>query len=152
MNISPLGTLARTHTAGELTAADVGKEVILLGWVHRVRDLGALVFIDVRDRHGITQVVARENDALVTEAKRLRSEFVVAVTGTVCIRAADAVNAKMQTGGIEVEARDIRLLNEARVPPFQIADEFAVIAEDMRLKYRYLDLRRPRMQRNIALR
>src|SRR5829696_7340064 len=123
MNISPLGKLARTHTAGELTAADVGKDVVLLGWIHRIRDLGALVFIDLRDRHGLTQVVARENEPLVNEVKRLRSEFVIAVRGTVVTRAADAVNPKMKTGEIEVDASDIRLLNEAKVPPFSIADE-----------------------------
>jgi aspartyl-tRNA synthetase len=152
MNISPLGTLARTHTAGELTAAHVGSEVVLLGWIHRVRDLGSLVFIDMRDRHGITQVVARENDTLVNEAKRLRSEFVIAVIGKVVHRAADALNPRMRTGEIEVEAREIRLLNDAKVPPFSIADETSQASEDMRLRYRYLDLRRPRMQRNIAMR
>ena len=152
MNISPLGKLARTHTAGELTAADVGSNVVLLGWIHRLRDLGALVFVDVRDRHGITQVVARENDALVNEVKRLRSEFVIAVMGKVVNRAGDAVNPRMKTGEIEVEAQEIRLLNDARVPPFTIADETTQASEDMRLRYRYLDLRRPRMQRNIALR
>ncbi|HEY0874538.1 MAG TPA: aspartate--tRNA ligase [Vicinamibacterales bacterium] len=152
MNISPLGNLSRTHTAGELTAQDVGKDVVLLGWVHRLRDLGSLVFIDLRDRHGMTQVVVRENDALVEEAKHLRSEFVIAVTGKVFARAADAVNAKMKTGEIEVEAREIRLLNDAKVTPFPINNEEAVIAEEMRLKYRYLDLRRPRMQHNITMR
>jgi aspartyl-tRNA synthetase len=152
MNISPLGKLARTHTAGELTTADVGKDVVLLGWVHRVRDLGSLVFIDVRDRHGLTQVVARENDTLVEEAKRLRSEFVIAVIGKVVVRAADAVNPKMKTGQIEVEVRELRLLNDARVPPFSISNEDAPIAEEMRLRYRYLDLRRPRMQHNLVLR
>jgi aspartyl-tRNA synthetase len=152
MNISPLGNLARTHTAGELTAADVGTDVILLGWVHRIRDLGSLVFIDLRDRHGLTQIVARENEALVGDAKRLRSEFVIAVTGRVVERAPEAVNAKMKTGAIEVEAREIRLLNEAKVPPFSISNEEAPIAEEMRLRYRYLDLRRPRMQHNLALR
>jgi aspartyl-tRNA synthetase len=152
MNISPLGKLARTHTAGELTAADVGKTVVLLGWIHRLRDLGSLVFIDLRDRHGITQVVARENDALVNEVKRLRSEFVIAVIGTVVNRGADAVNPRMKTGEIEVEAQEIRLLNDARVPPFTIADETTQASEDMRLRYRYLDLRRPRMQHNLALR
>ena len=152
MNIEPLGRLARTHTAGELTANDVGKDVILFGWVHRVRDLGSLVFIDLRDRHGLTQVVARENDALVQESKRLRSEFVIAVIGKVVKRAADAANPKMKTGDIEVEAREIRLLNDAKVPPFPISSEEAPVAEEMRLKYRYLDLRRPRMQHNIALR
>jgi aspartyl-tRNA synthetase len=152
MDISPLGTLARTHTAGELTSADVGRDVVLLGWVHRVRDLGSLVFIDLRDRHGLTQIVARAHDALVEEAKRLRSEFVIAVSGQVVGRAADAVNPRLKTGGIEIEAREIRLLNDAKVPPFSIASEEAPIAEEMRLKYRYLDLRRPRMQHNLALR
>ncbi len=152
MNISPLGDLARTHTAGELTAADVGKSVVLLGWVHRVRDLGSLVFVDLRDRYGITQIVARENDALVEGAKKLRSEFVIAVIGCVVRRAVEAVNAKMSTGEIEVEAREIRLLNESRVPPFPISNDEVPVAEEMRLKYRYLDLRRPRMQHNLALR
>jgi aspartyl-tRNA synthetase len=152
MNIEPLGNLERTNTAGELSAADVGKEVVLLGWVHRVRDLGSLVFIDLRDRHGLTQVVARENDALVSEAKKLRSEFVIAVLGQVVQRAAESVNAKMKTGEVEVEAREIRLLNDAKVPPFPISSDEVTVAEETRLKYRYLDLRRPRMQHNIALR
>jgi aspartyl-tRNA synthetase len=152
MEITPLGKLARTHTAGDLAAADVGKDVVLLGWVHRVRDLGSLVFIDLRDRHGLTQVVVRENEPLVEEAKHLRSEFVIAVIGTVVARGADAVNAKMKTGEIEVEAREIRLLNDAKVTPFPISNEEAPIAEEMRLKYRYLDLRRSRMQHNLALR
>ena len=78
MQIEPLGTLARTHSCGALRAQDVGEEVVLLGWVHRVRDLGSLVFIDLRDRHGVTQILARDDDALVADAKRLRSEFVVA--------------------------------------------------------------------------
>jgi aspartyl-tRNA synthetase len=135
-----------------LTSQDVGKEVVLLGWIHRIRDLGSLVFIDLRDRHGWTQIVARENEALVAEAKRLRSEFVIAVAGRVVARGADAVNSKMRTGEIEVEAREIRLLNDAKVPPFPIATEEVPVAEEMRLKYRYLDLRRPRMQHNLALR
>jgi len=151
MNIEPLGTLARTHTCGELTAAGVGKDVVLLGWVHRVRDLGALVFIDVRDRHGITQVVARSTEALVADAKRLRSEYVIAVMGRVEKRGADAVNHKIKTGEIEVDAREFRLLNDAKTPPFTIADE-AEVTEETRLRYRYIDLRRPRMQRNITMR
>jgi aspartyl-tRNA synthetase len=152
MNISPLGNLARSHTAGELTAADAGADVVLLGWVHRVRDLGSLVFIDLRDRHGMTQVVVRENEPLVEDAKRLRAEFVIAVSGRVFVRAAEAVNPRMKTGAIEVEAREIRLLNDAKVPPFSISNEEVPVAEEMRLKYRYLDLRRPRMQHNLALR
>ena len=152
MNIEPLGKTARTHTNGELTSQDVGKDVVLLGWIHRIRDLGSLVFIDLRDRHGLTQVVARENDALVNEVKRLRSEFVIAVKGKVFARAAEAVNPKMKTGEIEVEAFEIRLLNDAKVTPFPIADETTQASEDLRLKYRYLDLRRPRLQRNLTLR
>ena len=147
----PLGTLARTHTCGGLSAADVDKEVVLLGWVHRIRDLGSLVFLDVRDRHGITQVVARENEALVEAAQRLRPEFVVAVLGKVERRAPETVNPKMKTGEIEVAAAEIRLLNDAKTPPFPIADE-SPVSEDTRLKYRYLDLRRQRMQRNMTLR
>ena len=152
MNIAPLGSLARTHTAGQLTAAEVGADVVLLGWVHRVRDLGSLVFVDLRDRYGMTQIVVRENEPLVDEAKRLRAEFVIAVRGTVVARAADAVNLRMQTGAIEVEAGAIILLNDAKVPPFSISNEEVPVAEEMRLKYRYLDLRRPRMQHNLALR
>jgi aspartyl-tRNA synthetase len=147
----PLGTLARTHTCGGLTAADVDRDVVLLGWVHRIRDLGSLVFLDVRDRHGITQVVARENDALVAAAQRLRPEYVVAVLGTVERRAPETINPKMKTGEIEVAAAEIRLLNDARTPPFSIADD-SPVSEDTRLKYRYLDLRRQRMQRNMILR
>src|SRR5688572_5378436 len=147
----PLGTLARTHTCGGLSAADVGKDVVLLGWVHRIRDLGSLVFIDVRDRHGATQVVAREDDPLVSAAQRLRPEFVVAVLGRVEQRAPETVNPKMKTGQVEVVASEIRLLNDSKTPPFPIADD-SPVSEDTRLKYRYLDLRRARMQHNIALR
>jgi aspartyl-tRNA synthetase len=151
MNIEPLGQLARTHTCGGLRADDVGKEVVLLGWVHRVRDLGSLVFVDVRDRHGVTQVVARDNEALVADAKRLRSEFVVAVIGEVENRAPETVNSKIATGAIEVSAREIRLLNDAKTPPFPVGDDVDV-SEETRLKYRYIDLRRPRMQRNMIMR
>ena len=86
MEISALGQLARTHTAGDLTLEDVGRSVVLLGWVHRLRDLGSLVFVDLRDRYGITQVVVRDNEPLVEDAKQLRSEFVIAVLGTVAAR------------------------------------------------------------------
>jgi aspartyl-tRNA synthetase len=151
MNIEPQGKLGRTHTCGALRPDDVGQDVVLLGWVHRVRDLGSLVFIDLRDRHGVTQVVARDSEALVADAKRLRSEFVVAVIGRVEPRAPDTVNAKIATGRIEVSAREIRLLNEAKTPPFMIGDDVEV-TEETRLKYRYIDLRRPRMQRNMIMR
>ena len=151
-NVVPLGDLARTHTCGALDAADAGRDVVLLGWVHRVRDLGSLVFIDVRDRYGITQVVVRDNPALVERAQRLRPEYVVAVLGRVDRRSPESVNPKVSTGEIEVDAREIRVLNDAKTPPFPIADESIVVAEDTRLKYRYLDLRRTRMQRNLTLR
>ncbi len=149
--VEPLGPLARTHTCGGLNGSNVGQDVVLLGWVHRVRDLGSLVFVDLRDRHGLTQVIVRDDESLVADAKRLRPEYVVAVIGRVEPRAPEAVNTKIATGEIEVAAREVRLLNVAKTPPFPIADETPV-SEDVRLKYRYLDLRRSRMQRNIALR
>jgi aspartyl-tRNA synthetase len=134
-----------------LRAADMGGEATLLGWVHRVRDLGSLVFIDVRDRFGVTQVVARDDEALLAQAKRLRPEVVVALSGTVERRSDETLNPKIATGEVEVAAREILVLSESRRPPFQIADETPV-SEDLRLKYRYLDLRRERMQRNLQLR
>src|SRR5689334_3442568 len=147
----PLGTLTRTHSCGALRGDDVGAEAVLLGWVHRLRDLGGVTFIDIRDRAGSSQVVVRENDTLMPIAKRLRSEFVIAVGGIVQRRSEDTVNAKLATGEVEVLAREIRVLNEAKTPPFQIADD-SPVSEDIRLKYRYLDLRRTRLQTNIGLR
>ncbi|MBM3780528.1 MAG: aspartate--tRNA ligase [Acidobacteria bacterium] len=146
-----LGSLARTHTCGALRSSDVGASVVLLGWVHRIRDLGALVFLDVRDRHGLTQVVIEQNDPLLDKAKRLRSEFVVAVFGTVERRSAETVNTAVPTGEVEVRVSDLRVLNEARTPPFSIAEDQNV-SEETRLRYRYLDLRRPTLQHNIGLR
>jgi aspartyl-tRNA synthetase len=130
---------------------DVGKDVVVLGWVHRIRDLGGVTFLDIRDRAGVSQVVVRENDALMTAAKRLRSEFVVGISGVVQRRSTDTVNPKLATGEVEILARSIRLLNEAKTPPFQIAED-GPVSEDVRLKYRYLDLRRPRLQYNMGLR
>src|SRR6476659_7209730 len=147
----PLGHLTRTHTCGALRPADVGADVVLLGWVHRIRDLGGVMFIDIRDRAGVSQVVVRENEAQMAVAKRLRSEFVVGVSGTVQRRSDDTINPKLATGEVEVLARDIRILNEAKTPPFQIAEE-SPVSEDVRLKYRYLDLRRSRLQANMGLR
>jgi aspartyl-tRNA synthetase len=146
-----LGSLSRTHTCGALRASDVGAQVVLLGWIHRVRDLGRLLFLDVRDRHGITQVLVPNDSPVMAVAKRLRSEFVVAVLGPVELRGADTVNAKLDTGEVEVLAQEIRLLNEAKTPPFPVADDTPV-SEDVRLRYRYLDLRRPRLQFNLGLR
>jgi len=147
-----LGELTRTHTCGALRPEDVGADVVLLGWVHRVRDLGGLLFVDVRDRAGLTQIVFdKDEEALMAKAKRLRSEFVVGVAGRVRRRSADTVNPKLATGEVEVVVRHLALLNEAKTPPFPIADDTPV-SEDVRLKYRYLDLRRPRLQANIGLR
>jgi aspartyl-tRNA synthetase len=150
MTVEPLGQLARTHTCGQLTAADAGQAVVLLGWVHRVRDLGGVLFFDLRDRHGLTQIVVR-NEALAEDAKRLRPEFVVGVTGRVDPRDKAAVNPKLPTGEIEVDAREIRLLNDAKTPPFPINEDSAV-SEEIRLRYRYLDLRKPKLQHNLLLR
>jgi aspartyl-tRNA synthetase len=147
----PLGELTRTHTCGSLRADDVGARAVLLGWVHRIRDLGGVTFIDVRDRAGLSQVVVRENEELMAAAKRLRPEFVVAVSGVVQRRSAETINPKLATGEVEVLAREIRILNEAKTPPFQIAEDTPV-SEDVRLKYRYLDLRRGRLQTNMGLR
>src|SRR5213594_452462 len=147
----PLGDLTRTHTCGALRASDVGAEAIVLGWVHRIRDLGGVAFIDIRDREGVSQVVVRENEALMAVAKRLRSEYVIGVSGVVQRRSQDTVNPKLATGEVEILAREIRLLNEAKTPPFQISDD-SPVSEDVRLRYRYLDLRRPRLQQNIGLR
>jgi aspartyl-tRNA synthetase len=147
----PLGDWTRTHTCGALRADDVGAEAVLLGWVHRVRDLGGVTFIDVRDRDGITQVVVRENEAIMAAAKRLRAEYVIGVKGLVQRRSDDTVNPKLATGEVELLVRELRTLNEARTPPFQIAED-SPVSEDVRLRYRYLDLRRPRLQYNIGLR
>ena len=141
----------RTHTCGELRAVDVGIDVTLMGWVHKVRDLGSLIFVDIRDRHGITQVVARDDDALLDLAKRLRPEFVVCVEGPIERRSDDTLNTKIATGEVEVAAQAITVLNQAVTPPFQI-DEESPVSEEVRLRYRYLDLRRQRMRDNIGLR
>ena len=152
LDVELLGSLRRTHTAGELTAADTGGEVVLLGWVHRVRDLGSLVFFDLRDRYGLTQIVAREDSPeAVQVAGRLRPEFVVAVIGRVEARSKESINRKIRTGEIEVVAREIRLLNDAKTPPFPVNEDTSV-AEETRLRYRYLDLRRPKLQQNLILR
>jgi len=147
-----LGDWTRTDTCGALRAADIGREVTLLGWVHRVRDLGALVFLDLRDRDGLTQVVVQEGQPFLETVKHLRAEFVIGVKGIVRARAADAVNLRMATGEVEVAVGEFRVLNDAAVPPFQISDEAALASDDLRLRYRYLDLRRPKLQANMRLR
>jgi aspartyl-tRNA synthetase len=148
-----LGTLARTDTCGALRAADEGKEVVLLGWVNRRRDHGNLIFLDLRDRFGITQIVLDRDLTPEGHAKaeHVRPEYVVAVLGTVRLRGMGATNPNMLTGDIEVSARELRVLNDARLAPFSPAED-AIANEEVRLKYRYIDLRRADMQRNFLVR
>ena len=143
--------LVRSHTCGELRPGDVGADVVLMGWVHKIRDLGSLIFIDIRDRYGITQIVAREGDDTLAIVKQVRPEFVVAITGPVERRSDDTLNPKIGTGEVEVAIQSLTVLSEAKTPPFQI-DEETPVSEEVRLRYRYLDLRRDRMQKNIGLR
>jgi aspartyl-tRNA synthetase len=148
-----LGDLRRTHSCGELRASDAGKPALLMGWVHRRRDLGGLIFIHLRDRHGVTQLVFDEskNPQAHKRAQELSSEFVIAAEGVVTLRSPETVNTNIATGEIEVAVNKIWILNESRTPPFPLEDNVDV-KEDIRLKYRYVDLRRPRMQRNIIMR
>ncbi len=148
-----LGDLRRTHNCGELRVSDTGARAVLMGWVHRRRDLGGVIFIHLRDREGETQVVFRADldPEVHRKAELLRPEYVVAVEGVVQRRSEDTVNPKMPTGEIEVFADRLWILNESKTPPFPLEDSVEV-SEDVRLKYRFVDLRRPRMQRNIILR
>ena len=148
-----LGDLKRTGYCGDLRKGDVDREVTLLGWVQRRRDLGGLIFVELRDRQGIIQVVF--NPGVSSEAhekaQTLRSEYVVGIKGTVVKRPEGTVNPRLNTGEIEVAAKELKILNVSKTPPFLIEDEEEV-AEDTRLKYRYLDLRKPGLQRNLILR
>src|SRR3954453_9707622 len=148
-----LGDLQRTHTCGELRSADTGKRVVLMGWVHRRRDLGGVYFVHLRDRAGVTQLVFRQDgDPVVHDkAEMLGPEYVIAVEGIVERRSPETVNANIPTGEVEIAVDKIWILNESRTPPFPL-EEHVDVKEDVRLKYRYVDLRRPHMQRNIALR
>lgn len=143
----------RTHTCGELNASHVGQTVVLNGWVHTRRDHGNVIFYDIRDRRGMTQVVFNQetNAKAHEQAHQLRSEFVVAIQGTVSKRPAGSENPKLPTGQIEVMVQTVEVLNPSQTPPFLIEDE-AEVTEALRLKYRYLDLRRPKMQKLVALR
>ena len=143
----------RTHSCGELNAKQIGQTVVLNGWVQRRRDHGMVIFIDLRDRTGITQVVfnAERNHRVHQAAHALRSECVVSVIGQVMARPDESKNPNLSTGEIEVFVDEVEILNEAKTPPFLIEDE-AEVTEAIRLKYRFLDLRRPRMQRLLRLR
>lgn len=148
-----LGGMKRTHHCGELRANNIGEEVVLMGWVQRRRDHGGLIFVDLRDRSGLAQVVFSpdvDNDSFA-KAETIRSEYVLAVRGKVVPRPEGTVNENLPTGEIDVNCFEVRILNKAKTPPFYIEEDIDV-DENLRLKYRYLDLRRPDMQKTIALR
>jgi aspartyl-tRNA synthetase len=144
----------RTHTCGELRATDSGVSARLAGWVHRRRDLGHLIFLELRDRYGITQVIvdAIESPDAHSAASRVRSEFVVSVAGTVAARLEGTQNPRLATGAIELRASEVQILSESKTPPFYINEPDAPIDEALRLRYRYLDIRREPMQRRLLLR
>jgi len=143
----------RTNYCGQITKEQIGETVTLNGWVQRRRDLGGMIFIDLRDRSGLVQVVfnADEGKDLLEKAEKLRAEYIVEVTGNVVERLEGAVNPNMATGEIEIVATELTIVNKSKTPPFEITDNLNV-ADDLRLKYRYIDLRRPRMQENIMIR
>jgi aspartyl-tRNA synthetase len=153
MQLDFLGDLKRTHRCGELRAADAGKTATLMGWINRRRDLGNIIFVDLRDRTGITQIVFdnESNSVLHARAEDLRSEYVVAVTGLVKLRDEDTRNSNLETGDVELVVTAMWLLNESKLPPF-LPSEKVISNEELRLKYRYVDLRRPEMQFNIETR
>jgi len=146
-------TLKRSHGCGELSLADAGKDIVLMGWVDTRRDLGGVVFIELRDRSGVIQVVfsPEHNPEVHQLSAKLRSEYVIAVKGKLSPRPDDSINKNLTSGNIEVYASHLEILNSAKTPPFEIADDINV-DESLRLKYRYLDLRRPKMQQNLRLR
>ena len=142
----------RTHSCGVLTDKNIGEEVLLMGWVQRRRDHGGVIFIDLRDREGITQIVLNESAPVARETgEAVRNEYVIAVKGKVVARPDGMINPNIKTGMIDVIVSEIKILNNALTPPFMI-DEHTDAAEDVRLKYRYLDLRRPQLQKNIIMR
>ena len=150
--------LKRSHRCTEVSAAQIGANVTVMGWVQKSRNKGGIIFVDLRDRSGILQIIFEESDCgaeSFAKAEKLRSEFVIAVTGRVEARSGsenkDVVNKNLATGAIEVRAKSLRILSESETPPFPI-EEKSKTKEELRLKYRYLDLRRPDIQRNLMLR
>src|SRR3989338_2265910 len=143
----------RTHTCDQIRDTHQGQSVTLAGWVHRRRDHGGLIFVDLRDRYGLTQIVSdpRNDETMHAVMDAVRSEYVIQVTGTVRLRPDGMENAGMDTGKVELLVSEVKILNEALTPPFEI-DQEKTVNEEMRLKYRYLDLRRDRMKNNIVTR
>ncbi len=147
--------MLRTHTCGQLGEAEIGKKVILTGWVHRRRDHGGVIFIDLRDRYGLTQIKfdPEINKKSHAEADKLRSEWVVKAEGTVIARPADMLNEKLKTGKIEIEISELEVLNTSKTPPFELIEEKSIdVNEGLRLKYRFIDLRRPKLQEMLKVR
>ena len=146
-----MGNLRRTTMCGLLRPENVGEEVVLMGWVQKERNLGSIIFVDLRDTTGITQIVFDDtiSDELFTKAEKVRAEYVLAVRGKVRLRS--SINKEIPTGEIEVLADELKILDESITPPIYIKDDDNV-SETMRLKYRYLDLRKPKMQENLKLR
>jgi len=153
MKLDAMGDLHRTHTCGELRKGDIGKSVVLMGWVHRRRNLGGLLFIDLRDRYGLTQIVfhPEADPAMFERGGHLGAEFVVAVTGEVAERPDGTTNPDLATGEVEVHVAELKVLNASLTPPF-VLEEPVKASDELRLEYRYLDLRRPHMQRLIEAR
>ena len=152
--LDSLDGLQRSHSCGVLRSDDIDKEVVLMGWVQRRRDHGGLIFVDLRDREGLTQVVFNPdiNDLAHAKADMLRSEFVIAVRGIVIPRPEGMTNPNLPTGEIEVAVEELRLLNTSQTPPFELEDFKLDTSEAIRLRYRYLDLRRPSLMHNLLLR
>ncbi|PLX89327.1 MAG: aspartate--tRNA ligase [Desulfuromonas sp.] len=148
-----LGNWKRSHLCGALTAAEMGEDVCLMGWVQRRRDHGGLIFIDLRDREGVVQLALDpDRDPLAhKKAEQIRNEFVIAARGKVSPRPEGTINPKMKTGEVEIEVNELKILNRAETPPFML-DEHTEVAENIRLKYRFLDLRRPALQNNMLMR
>ena len=148
-----LSGMKRTNKCGTLGLGDVGREVTVMGWAHKRRDLGGVIFVDLRDISGIVQVVFRSelNRSIFEKAESIRNEYVLAVRGEVVKRDPETVNPKIATGEVEIVAKELRILSRAETPPLAI-EEDSNVNEATRLRYRYLDLRRPDMQRNLVLR
>ena len=146
-----MGNLRRSHMCGDLRISDVDREVVLMGWAQRERNLGSLIFVDLRDTTGICQIVfdSTVSKEIFNKAAKVRSEFVLAIRGKV--RKRESINKEIATGEIEVLAEELRILDTAETPPIYIKDDDNV-SETMRLKHRYLDLRKPSMQNNLKMR
>jgi aspartyl-tRNA synthetase len=155
VRLEGLGDWRRTHTCGELTRAAVGTQATLMGWVHRVRDHGGVLFVDLRDRYGVTQVVFRPERCgpdVMARAGELGNEWVIAARGAVVLRPAESINREMPTGEVELEGSELKVLAAAAALPFQVNEALHLANEDLRLRYRYLDLRRPELAAMLALR